>query len=316
MTDSPDIQHRGNGADREINDTRFVQRRRLLSAGLLVASGLPGASANAQATAPKPGRGRPLAVVLGGGSARGFAHIGVVKAFDAAGIRPDLIVGCSAGSLIGAFWAAGFSGVDMERIAMEVQDREIIDLVSGGDAQQGMVTGQSLQNFVNQALAGRHIETLRTRFIAVATEYPSGDLVTFDRGDTGFAVRASCSIPGIFVPARRGASRYLDGGLVSPLPVETARRNGAELVIAVDIGGPDPHRDDEEGFGIYKLLLRSFEIISDALRKHEAAGAHILVRPSVENVASTNFAAREALIAIGMQAGTRLVPVIREMAAK
>ncbi len=316
MTGRPEVTARNADAECEAGSTCLSMRRRILTAGLLFAGGLGSAGTSAQNTTAGSKRGRPLAVVLGGGSARGFAHIGVIKAFEAAGITPDLIVGCSAGSLVGAFWAAGFSGADMERVALQVQDREIIDLVSGGNSQQGMVTGQSLQNFVNQALAGRPIESLRTRFMAVATEYPSGELVTFDRGDVGFAVRASCSIPGIFVPARRGGTRYLDGGLVSPLPVGTARRNGAGAVIAVDIGGSAPPGDSDEGFGIYKILLRSFEIISDALRKHEAAGAHVLIRPGVDHVSSTNFAAREALIAIGMQAGTRLMPVIREIAGQ
>lgn len=250
-----------------------------------------------------------LAVVLGGGSARGFAHIGVIKALDAAGIRPDLIVGCSAGSLIGVFWAAGFSGAQMEELAMRVRDDEIIDLISG-NTQRGMVTGNNLQEFVNRHLRNRPIEALPTPFIAVATKFPSGELTTFDTGNAGFAVRASCSIPGVFMPANDGSRDFLDGGLVSPVPVQSARKAGAGTVVAVDIGAPDTNPN--AGNGLYSLLLRSFEIMSQSLRNYEAQQADLLIRPNIAQFPSTDFAARKALIAAGFQAGSRMAPLIKE----
>lgn len=287
-------------------------RRRFLSNGLAVVAGVAGAGPVIANVDPGIARRRArTAIVFGGGSARGFAHIGVAKAFEAAGILPDLIVGCSAGSLVGAFWAAGYGASEMERIAMDVRESEIVDLVSGAEAQFGMVTGLRLENFVNRAVKDRPIEALKTRFVAVATEYPSGRLVAFDRGNVGFAVRASCSIPAIFIPPKLDGISYLDGGLVSPLPVETARQYGAELVVAIDVGGADPVKQNDHG--IYRLLLRSFEIIGDSLRKHEAASADLVVRPPVSRVASNNFDARENLIALGFRAGETLAPVIREM---
>lgn len=287
------------------------KRRQLLGASLAAGlfAGLPAGAAEAETA----GQARRLAVVQGGGSARGFAHIGVIKALEAAGLRPDRIVGCSAGSLVGAFWAAGFSGFQMEELAMRVKETEIIDLVSGNTALRGMVTGSNLQAFVNQALQNRPIESLKTPFAAVATQYPSGDLVVFNRGDAGFAVRASCSIPGVFMPASNEGREYLDGGLVSPLPVATARKLGGDLVVAVDVGGGDPAADD--GHGLYNLLLRSFEIMGQSLRKREAAEADILIKPEVSRVSSTDFSARRSLIAIGQQSAMRLLPVIREKLA-
>lgn len=282
-----------------------LQRRQLLGASL-AASVLGSAHAVPVPELPP----RRLAIVLGGGSARGFAHIGVIKALEAAGVRPDLIVGCSAGSLVGAFWAAGFNGVQMEELALRVKDTEIVDLVSGGAQQRGMVTGRNLQLFVNQALQGRPIESLKTPFAAVATQYPAGEMTVFDKGDTGFAVRASCSIPGVFMPASSDGREYLDGGLVSPIPVATARRLGGDLVVAVDVGSPDPGAEDSHG--LFNLLLRSFEIMGQSLRKHEAADADLVIRPDVTRIASTDFSARRALIALGQQAGARLAPVIRE----
>jgi len=289
----------------------LLGRRRLLGASLAVAAlaGMPARAGEASAG----GNSRRLAVVLGGGSARGFAHIGVIKALEAAGLRPDLIVGSSAGSLVGAFWAAGFSGFQMEELAMRVKDTEIIDLVSATASSRGMVTGRNLQAFVNQALQNRPIEALKTPFAAIATQYPSGEPAVFSRGDVGFAVRASCSIPGVFIPASNEGREYLDGGLVSPLPVATARKLGGDLVLAVDVGGADPTVDDSHG--LYNVLLRSFEIMGQSLRKREAADADILIRPDVSRVSSADFSARRVLIALGQQAAMRLLPVIREKLA-
>lgn len=281
-------------------------RRRLL--GLAFAA--PALAAISRPVPAAAGRsGNRLAIVLGGGSARGFAHIGVIKALDAAGIKPELIVGCSAGSLIGAFWAAGISGMLMEELALRVRDDEIIDLISGS-TQRGMVGGRHLQEFVNRHLQNRLIEALPTRFIAVATAFPSGELATFERGDTGFAVRASCAIPGVFIPASDNGREYLDGGLVSPVPVQTARLAGGDVVVAVDIGAPDA--TPNSGAGLYGLLLRSFEIMSQSLRNHETAQADLVIRPPVAQIPSTDFSARKALIAAGFQAGSRLAPLIRE----
>ncbi|MBK6741748.1 MAG: patatin-like phospholipase family protein [Hydrogenophilales bacterium] len=285
--------------------TFSIDRRHVLMSALtgVALQALPG-----RAAAPPEGR-KKLAVVLGGGSARGFAHIGVVKALEAGGIRPDLIVGCSAGSLVGAFWAAGYTGTRMEELAMKVQDSEVIDLVTG-KPQYGLVAGRSLQNFVNQGLGNKPLEKLKTPFAAVATRYPSGELAVFSEGDAGFAVRASCSIPGVFIPASAQGSEFLDGGLISPIPVNTARKLGADVVIAVDVGGPDPSNGDSRG--LYNVIMRSFEIMSQSLRQHEAADADIIIRPDVTRVQSTDFSARRLLIVLGEHAGKRLIPVIRE----
>lgn len=264
-----------------------------------------------------PGRPARLAVVLGAGSARGFAHIGVVKALDAAGLRPDGIFGCSAGALVGAFWAAGFSGARMEALALRVRDDEVIDLVNGAPSGRlGLVTGQAVQNFVNEGLGGRRIDELPLPLHVVATRYPSGEMQVFDRGDTGFAVRASCSIPGVFLPATTEGQSFLDGGLVSPLPVPAARQRGYELVVAVDLAGTHAPQGGNggsgSGSGLFQLLQRSFEIMGESLRRYEAERADIVIRPDVGRIASTDFGARRALIEAGMLAGQRLAPVIAE----
>lgn len=269
-------------------------------------------SANVRAARPEQAPRRRLAVVLGGGSARAFAHIGVIKALEAAGVKPDLIVGCSAGSLVGAFWAAGYSGRDMEALAYDVQDSAIIDSIAPtASGRRGLLSGQSLESFVNKGVRGRSMTGLMAPLITVATQFPSGQLQEFKTGDVGFAVRASCCIPGIFLPAERDDQEYLDGGLVSPIPVRTARANGATLVVAVDVGAEDPsaYRQRATG-GMYELILRSFEIMGKSLREFECKQADVLIRPDVGRISSTDFSSRKALIEAGFKAGARLAPVI------
>lgn len=290
-----------------------MDRRTWMSSLAAVAAlGSTGVHAAAQPTAKAEPPRRRVAVVLGGGSARGFAHIGVIKALEAAGIHPDLIVGCSAGALVGAFWAAGYSGRDMEALAYDVQDSAIIDLIAPtATGRRGLLSGQSLESFVNKGVRGRSMSALPTPLITVATQFPSGQLQEFKTGDVGFAVRASCSIPGIFLPAKRDDDEYLDGGLVSPVPVRTARAHGATLVVAVDVGAEDPSAYRQRATaGMYELILRSFEIMGKSLREFECKQADILIRPDVGRISSTDFSSRKALIEAGYKAGARLAPVI------
>lgn len=290
-----------------------MDRRTWMSALAAVAAlGSTGVHAAAQPTVKGEPPRRRVAVVLGGGSARGFAHIGVIKALEAAGIQPDLIVGCSAGALVGAFWAAGFSGRDMEALAYDVQDSAIIDLIAPtATGRRGLLSGQSLESFVNKGVRGRAMSALPTPLVTVATQFPSGQLQEFKTGDVGFAVRASCSIPGIFLPAKKDDDEYLDGGLVSPVPVRTAKALGATLVVAVDVGAEDPSAYRQRATaGMYELILRSFEIMGKSLREFECKQADILIRPDVGRISSTDFSSRKALIEAGFKAGARLAPVI------
>jgi NTE family protein len=279
---------------------------RALSALPFMASGLASAqtSKNARADAPR------IALVLGSGSARGFAHIGVIKALEAAKIKPDLIVGTSAGALIGAFYAAGFTGTQMEDLALKVKDIDIVDMASG--SKRGMVMGDTMQTFVNRATRDRPIELLGIPFIAVATKLRTGEIATFRSGDLGLAVRASCSVPGVFIPPKINDTDYVDGGLVSPVPVRIARDAGADFVIAVDVSsGPL----NATPVGIYEQVMHSFEIMGRSLAKLEAEQADVLIRPDLARLASTDFNSRAAFIQIGQSTGTRFAPVVQEKLA-
>ncbi|WP_443023633.1 patatin-like phospholipase family protein, partial [Shigella flexneri] len=171
---------------------------------------------------------------------KGFAHIGVIKVLESHGIKPKIVTGTSAGSFVGSLYASGKSPYQLQQIALNFKESDIRDLTLN---RQGIIAGQKLQDFVNKNVANKPIEQFPIRFAAVATRLDNGRKADFIKGNAGQAVRASCSIPNVFVPAVIGGSKYVDGGLVSPIPVKTAKDMGADIVIAVDISArPDGNK--------------------------------------------------------------------------
>ncbi|HUH31146.1 MAG TPA: patatin-like phospholipase family protein, partial [Rhodanobacter sp.] len=174
-----------------------------------------------------------IGLALGGGAARGFAHIGVIKMLEASGIHVDVVAGTSAGSVVGALYASGMNPFQLQETAFALDEASIRDvrLFSGG-----LVQGRKLQDYVNQLVHQQPIERLQRPFAAVATELATGVRTVFVRGNTGQAVRASSSIPGVFEPVAISGKHYIDGGVVSPIPVDAARQLGADFVIASPLG--------------------------------------------------------------------------------
>ncbi len=254
----------------------------------------------AQTSRPK------TALVLGAGSARGFAHIGVIKAIEAAGIKPDLIVGASAGSVIGVFYAAGYTGQQMEDIAMKVRDADVID--QSNNSKRGLIAGAALQKLINTFVKDKPIESLKIPFIAIATNLKNGEAIQLKTGDTGQAVRASSSMPGIFLPTSINGTELVDGAIGSPLPVAVARQMGAEVVIAVDVGSAP---QNPNAAGIYEIIMQSFEIMGQAIAKLEGQKADVLIKPNVGAYSGSDFGNRAQLIAAGLTAGQRAVEQIR-----
>ena len=260
-----------------INDVKR-DTLRMLGALPIMASGWAAAQSAKGARADTPS----VALVLGSGSARNFAHIGVIKALEAAKIKPDLIVGTSAGALIGAFYAAGFTGAQMDDLPLKVKDIDIVDMASG--SKRGMVMGDTLQTFVNRATRDRPIELLGIPFIAVATKLRTGEIATFRSGDLGLAVRASCSVPGVLIPPKINEVDFADGGLVSPVSVRIARDAGADFVIAVDVSSRPLNATP---VGIYEQVMHSFETMGRSLAKLEADQADVVIRPDLEDLCTT-----------------------------
>ncbi|MFZ0105813.1 MAG: patatin-like phospholipase family protein, partial [Thiobacillus sp.] len=210
-----------------------------------------------------------IALALGGGAARGFAHIGVIKALEAQGIVPDMVVGTSAGSVVAALYASGMNGFDLQKVALEMQEDMLADWTLPN---RGVVKGEALQVFINQNVKGQTIQNLAKPLGVVATDLQSGEMILFRRGDTGMAVRASSTVPGVFQPVEISGRDYVDGGLTSPVPAQSARSMGADFVIAVDISSVGRR---EKLTGTLDVMLQTFAIMGHSISRHELADADV-----------------------------------------
>ncbi len=263
---------------------------------------LPGEPPAALTRAPR------LGLALGGGAARGFAHVGVIQVLEEAGIRPDLITGTSAGSLVAALHASGRNGPQLQRIAETMDEATFTDwtLPLFG---RGMLRGDALARYVQQQVGGRRIEDLVMPLGILATDLQSGQGVLFERGDIATAVRASSAVPGLFQPVRISGREYVDGGLVAPVPVRQARQMGAELVIAVDISQqPEANAPSD----VFQILLQTFSIMSKSINTLELRGGDlVVVRPALGGVSGADFAARSRAIQAGRAAMLQALPQLR-----
>ncbi|MBU3621785.1 patatin-like phospholipase family protein [Polynucleobacter sp. CS-Odin-A6] len=251
-----------------------------------------------------------VGLVLGAGAARGFAHIGVIKALEAQGIRPDIVVGSSAGSVIAALLASGVAGNDLNRLALNLDEATIADwgLPFAGRF-GGLIKGDALQNMVNREVQNKSIEQMRIPLGIVATDLQSGKGVLFRSGNTGLAVRASCSVPGIFQPAIISGKEYVDGGLVAPVPVSYARQMGATLVIAVNISSEPVHQDASGTFGI---MQQTISIMQRSINQYELKSADIVITPLLKQMSSSDFKSRNAAILAGEVAAQEQMGLIKE----
>ncbi len=255
--------------------------------------------------APKPTRPPKLGLALGGGAARGFAHIGVIQVLEEAGIKPDLVVGTSAGSLVAALWAHGKNGAELANLALTMDEGAITDWAFPS---RGLIRGEALARYVREQTGGRLIEQMKLPLGIVATDLDSGAGVLFQRGDAGSAVRASSSVPAVFQPVKIGEREYVDGGLVSPVPVRFARQMGAEMVIAVDISTPP---DGASTADTMKLLLQTFAIMGKSINRFELRDADVVVRPPLVGVSGADFTSRVRAIRSGRETALALLPEIK-----
>jgi NTE family protein len=251
-----------------------------------------------------------VGLALGAGAARGFAHVGVIKALEAQGIRPDIVVGSSAGSVIAALLASGATGNELNRLALNLDEATIADwgLPFVGRF-GGLIKGDALQNMVNREVQNKTIEQMRIPLGIVATELQSGKGVLFRTGNTGQAVRASCSVPGVFQPTVIGNKEYVDGGLVAPVPVSYARQMGATIVIAINISSEPAHQDASGTFGI---LQHTIAIMQSSINQFELKSADIVITPQLKQMSSGDFRSRNAAILAGESAAQEQMTLIKE----
>ena len=293
------------------------QSRRLV--GLLLLCGLSACTSLPERSVPTPlppsvatpieapKRAPRIGLALGGGAARGFAHVGVIQVLEESGIRPDLVIGTSAGSLVAAIYASGKSGAQLQHIALEMEEASLTDWTLPFFS-RGVLRGEALARYVNQQVRGMAIESMVIPLGVVATDLQSGEGIVFRVGDVGAAVRASSAVPSLFQPVRIGSNDYVDGGLVAPVPVRYARQMGAELVIAVDISN-EPLGNPADG--ALQVLLQTFSIMGKSINRFELRGADVVVRPSLATVRSADFAARKRSIEAGRAAMLAALPLLR-----
>ncbi|HET8748322.1 MAG TPA: patatin-like phospholipase family protein [Ramlibacter sp.] len=248
-----------------------------------------------------------VGLALGGGAARGFAHVGVIEVLEEAGIRPDLVVGTSAGSLVAALYASGRGGQQLQATAMAMDEAAFADWTLPIFS-RGVLRGEALARYVNTQVAHRLIENMALPLGIVATDLNTGQGVLFRRGDTGTAVRASSAVPAVFLPVKIGTREYVDGGLVSPVPVRYAREMGAELVIAVDISSAPEGNPSGDPL---QILLQTFAIMGKSINTWELRDADVVVRPALRGMSSADFAGKRRAIEAGRAAMQAALPQLR-----
>ena len=259
------------------------------------------------APSPEPKKIPKLGLALGGGAARGFAHIGVLQVLEEEGIRPDLVVGTSAGSLVAAFYASGKTGAQLTWLADSMDESQLTDWTLPFTG-RGMLRGEALGRYVNSQLNGLKIEDMKIPLGIVATDLQSGDGILFRRGDVATAVRASSAVPSVFEPVRIGNKDYVDGGLVSPVPVRYAKQMGAQYIIAVDISS---RPEDAKTTDMLKVLLQTFSIMGKSISQLELTKADVVVRPVLPDVGSAEFSARKKSIEAGRAAMKLALPQVK-----
>ena len=291
---------------------------RALPLGLLVLAGCSTPPTVPPPTLPPPvvetpQRAPRLGLALGGGAARGFAHVGVIQVLEANGIHPDVIAGTSAGSLVAALYASGKDAAELERAALSMDEATLTDwilpLVS-----RGLMRGEALARYVRQAVGGKLIEQMKLPLGILATDLGTGQGVLFRRGDAAQAVRASSAVPGVFNPVAIAGREYVDGGLVAPVPVQFARQMGAELVIAVDISAATEGQPTGDAL---KMLLQTFAIMGRNLGHYQLREADIVMRPKLQGVSGADFGARRLSVLAGREAALTVLADLRaRIAAK
>ncbi|RFO98850.1 esterase [Rhodoferax lacus] len=280
----------------------------------LLALILAGCSSPPVITPPPVDPGIPVAklpprigLALGGGAARGFAHVGVIQVLEEAGIRPTLVAGTSAGSLVAAIYASGKNGTQLQQVAETMEEATIADWTLPIFS-RGLLRGDALARYVNGQVGSRLIENMPLPLGIVATDLNTGLDTLFQRGDTGTAVRASSAVPAVFQPVKISGREYVDGGLVSPVPVRAARKMGAELVIAVDISSPP---EGNLAAGTLDILLQTFSIMGKSINTFELRDADVVVRPVLTGISSADFGSRKRSIEAGRQAMLLALPQLR-----
>jgi NTE family protein len=252
-----------------------------------------------------------IALVLGGGGSKGLAHLGVIKELEAAGLRPDLIIGCSAGSIVGALYADNPELAGLEEILLKLTRSDLLDTTFF--SRLGFVQGKALQNFLKKNLRAKTFNELKIPLIVVATDLFSGETIELSEEQLPIAIGASCAFPGVFHPVLLHDRYLIDGGASSPVPVEIAKKYGAEMIIAVDVSEKLSASRPSHFFGIAK---RGMEIIYRKLVERSMAQADIPIRMEFQDVGMFSDHLNHQMYEHGRQKVLSLLPEIKKKTVK
>jgi NTE family protein len=268
----------------------------------------------APSVAPSPSRkGDPrIALVLGGGSAKGFAHVGVIRVLEQEKIPIHMIVGTSVGSLIGGIYAANPDSFQLEWTAFKIDRNDVLD-PSIMSSKFGPIQGVRLENFVEQAVKVKKIEDTKIPFYPIATDLNTGETIVLEKGSIAKAVRASSSIPGIFVPVTFDNRLLVDGGVTDNIACDVARNKGADIVIAVNIS-----KDIREPniTSLIDVVGQSASIMMHEISKSRLKYADVVIEPNTKGAGMFDFSQKKPLMDEGIKSAKDAIPKIRELIAK
>ncbi|WP_018249689.1 patatin-like phospholipase family protein [Orenia marismortui] len=249
-----------------------------------------------------------LGLALGAGSARGLAHIGVLKAFEEEEIKIDYIGGTSMGSIIGGFYSAGQELDKLEKLATHLKWEHLTDITV---PRKGLIAGNKIRDFFDLLTQNKDFSDLQIPFVALAADIETGEEVIIDKGLVADAMRASMSVPGIYIPYELEGKKLVDGAVINRVPVSPVRELGADLVIGVEVSHNLIHGSKVNN--IFDVIMNSIDIMQQELAKHKNTGADLLIIPEVGNIPSTGLDHAERSIDLGYKAAKELIPKIRKL---
>ncbi len=263
-----------------------------------------------QGPPPKP----RIALVLGGGAARGFAHVGVIRALEQEKIPIDMVVGTSVGSLIGAIYAADLNSFDLEWTAFQLEKEDLFDFgVISAVTGMGFAKGDKLEAWVKGHIKTANIENMKIPFAAVATDLNWGYKVVLDKGSLARAIRASAAIPGVFEPVKHQGKILVDGGVVDNIPISVAKARGADIVIAVDISANVANTNITNLMGV---TLQATNIMFALNVEQSKKDADVLITPAgIGDIGMLDFTQKKRCMQAGIEATQKATPAIRRVIA-
>ena len=265
---------------------------------------------------------KKVGLALSGGAARGLAHIGVIDVLQKEGIPIDMIAGTSFGALVGAVYASCRDSDTVKKHALSIDWKKLASLLDLSFRMSGLLKGRKIEKLLAEYIGGNiEFSDLKIPFACVATDIDTGEEIVIDTGPVPEALRATISIPGIFTVVKRGERYLVDGGLTTPVPVEVARRMGADFVIAVNVNPPVTDRlskSSEERLkarkepNIFHIMMQSLYITTDSVARNSLVNADIVIEPDLRGIGAGDFQKAGEMILMGQEAAADAIPQIKK----